>query len=356
MGLPSINIVFQEAARTVADRAQKGIVAMILKDSTKDVQGAHTFRTVADIPEKMTATNKAYIEQAFVGAENKPSKIYCFVLATTAEDLTAATDWLSGLRFNWLVGYPGITSEEVDVLADWIVAQRKAGRHYKAVLPHKKANNSAIVNLTTDDIKIDKENIYNAAGFCARIAGLIAGKPLTSSVTFAPLFEVASVKQLSRKEMDDAIEAGELILMHDGQKVKIGRGVTSLATPAPGESDIYKKIKIVETLDLISEDLTTLGEDNYIGKYTNSYDNKLLLTTAIKGYFETLEREGNLKTGSTVNIDTVAVEKYLKGKGVDTTEMSEQDLREADTGDSVFLVITIKVLDAIEDISLVIYI
>lgn len=350
MGLPNINITFKEAASSVLIRAQKGIVAVILKDSTVAVQGKHVFLSAEDIPAAMTATNRDYIKQAFIGNDSKPKKVLCYVLPDTAANLKAATDWLGTQKFSWLVAPPEALAADTAELLTWITAQRAAGRHYKAVLPDKIADSLAVVNFATRDIKV-LDTAFSAAGYCARIAGLIAGTSLTSAITFAVLPEVTAVEQLTRAEMNSAIEAGKLILLHDGSKVKAGRGVTSLTTTT-GTIPAYKKIKVVETIDLISEDITSLAEDTYIGKYSNSYDNKLLLVTAIKGYFDTLEGEGVLKKGSRIDIDTAATAKYLKDTGTDISTMSERDIREADTGDKVFLCAAICVLDAIEDITL----
>ena len=104
---------------------------------------------------------------------------------------------------------------------------------------------------------------------------------------------------------------------------------------------------------MIHNDIRRTAQDSYIGKYANSYDNKCLLITAIQEYFEQLESDGILKRGeSSVSIDLTAQENYLKSRGTDTSEMSEQEIKEADTGSNVFLTASIKILDAIEDINL----
>ena len=83
--------------------------------------------------------------------------------------------------------------------------------------------------------------------------------------------------------------------------------------------------------------------------------NKCLLITAISAYFEQLELDGILaEGGSSVSIDLAAQEAYLKSTGVDTSKMTEQAIKEADTGSKVFLAASIKILDAIEDIDLTI--
>ena len=176
---------------------------------------------------------------------------------------------------------------------------------------------------------------------------------MTISCTYAPLTEVSNIERKNKSDMDTAIDNGEFILMHDGKKVKVARGVTSLKTIGEGKNEIFKKIKIVEALDMIRYDLATTIEDTYIGKFANSYDNKCLLLTAIKGYFLEMEAAGILQEGtSSVEIDLDAQTAFLKEKGTNVNEMDEQKIREADTEDKVFLKATVKVLDAIEEVSL----
>ena len=126
--------------------------------------------------------------------------------------------------------------------------------------------------------------------------------------------------------------------------------MTSLVTTSEGMLDSFKKIKIVEIMDLIRTDITATAEDEYVGKYANSYDNKMLLVTAVRGYFMGLEQSALVQPGYTVDIDVEEQEQFLASKGVNTEELSGQELREADTGSHVYLKVRCKILDAIEDI------
>jgi hypothetical protein len=216
----------------------------------------------------------------------------------------------------------------------------------------KAADSEAIVNFTSDGMT-DGTATFTTAAFCARIAGIIAGTPLAISCTYAPVAELTDLTRLTKAEMDDAIDDGELILMYEGEKVKVARGVNSFQTTTPTKGDSFKKIKIVEAVDMIRKDITGTVQDTYIGKFANSYDNKCLLIAAIQDYFLTLERAGILQAGSSsVSIDVDAQEAYLQAEGVDTSKLTEQQIKEYDTDDQVFLAASIKILDAIEDIQL----
>jgi len=350
LSLPNINIVFTNAATTAITRSEKGVVAIVLKDAAAN--GAHILTSSSQIPAALGADNQAYIKRAFLGYANPPRKVIVFVEPSNATDLTAGLNYLATQSFDYLVGPPSITAAECTAVVTWVKAQRATGAVPKAVLPDTVADCEAIINFTTSGIMVGTTE-YTAAQYCSRIAGLIAGTPIKVSCTYAPLTEVSDIDKLTKSEMDAAIDAGKCILYHDGEKVKIGRGVNSLTTTTDAKGSLFKKIKIVEAVDLIQHDIKLVAQDNYIGQYTNSYDNKCVLISAIKDYFTGLEKSDILKVGSsTVGIDVDAQDAYLQGLGIDTSSMNEQDIKTANTADKVFLRASISILDAIEDITL----
>jgi hypothetical protein len=106
-------------------------------------------------------------------------------------------------------------------------------------------------------------------------------------------------------------------------------------------------------MDIIANDIRMTAEDNYLGKYPNTYDNKCLLISAIGNYFDGLVSENVLQRWS-LDIDVEANKRYLTGKGVDVSAMTDQDIKEANTGSYVYLTAKLSILDAIEDITLAI--
>ncbi|HHY52657.1 MAG TPA: phage tail sheath protein [Clostridiales bacterium] len=351
MPLPSINIVFKTQGVTAIQRSEKGTVAIILRDAKE--QGAHILTNATEIPAELSVVNRDYVAQAFLGYVNPPRKVMLCVI-DELDDIETALEHFATQQFDYLVGPPDLDAAEAQTIASWVKSERQENHMVKAVLPNTAADYEGVINFTAEDIKVG-ESVYTAAGYCARIAGLIAGTPMTISCTYAPLPEVTSVKRLSTSQLDDAIDAGEFVLFHDGEKVKVARAVNSLVTTTQGKGKEYQKIKIVEAMDLIFNDIRKTAQDSYIGKYANSYDNKCLLIMAIKGYLEELERVGILERGySTVGIDLAAQETYLKQQGTDTSNMTEQQIKQANTGSKVFLTASIRILDAIEDIDLII--
>lgn len=350
MGLPAINIVFKEAGVDAIKRGDQGVVALILKDEVEIL--GQRITSVLDIPEELNEFNKDQIRKAFLGYQTVPRAVVIYSQDKQKVDYADALKYLENVDWDWLA-IPEILEADTDTILSWIKDLRdKEDMKRKVVLPKVKADHEGVVNFTSDDIKVGNKT-YSTAEYCARIAGLLAGTPLKISATFAPLPEVDSVAQLKKSEIEKAINSGEFVIFNDGKKVKVARAVNSLTTTSKDKLESFKKIKIVEAMDLIHGDIKRTAEDSYIGKYPNTYDNKVLLMTAISAYFEALELDDIVATGSSsVGLDIARQINYLKSKGKDIDSMALKDIKNADTGSHVFILAQTKIMDAIEDIKL----
>lgn len=65
-----------------------------------------------------------------------------------------------------------------------------------------------------------------------------------------------------------------------------------------------------------------------------------------------LQQKETKADSSTMEINVAKQKQYLESIGVDTSEMDEQAIKEANTGSHVFLKGTISILDAIEDVDI----
>ena len=361
MGLPDIIIEFSKKAITAIEVGSLGIVGIILKDAKN--AGAMILRSIDEIPtgdSAFTEANTEYIERAFLGS---PSKVIIYTLSTEASDYTEALKYFATQKVNYLVGAPDISTEQATAMATWVKGIRKNTiRRPVAVLPNTAGDNRAVINFSvvnsSETAKIEVgDKQYTEAEYCSRIAGLLAGLDLKVSATFKPLTEVTDIPTASEEEVDTAIDAGKLVLYNDGERIVVARGVNSLTTVSEVDTEDLQKIKISAIQDLIETDIYSTINQSYIGNYSNSYDNKCLLITAIKGYLRELEDteggRGYLKAdSSTVEINIPAQKQYLESIGVDTSEMDEKAIKEANTGSKVFLKGTISILDAIEDVEI----
>jgi hypothetical protein len=350
MAFPQINIIFKSVAATAMKRGTKGIVFAILKDAV-GVKGVYELTTATDIPVGLSAYNKAQLGLIFQGGVTAPRKVIACVQDSTLSDISTSLTVAEAMKFDYLV-VPGASAADATAAATSVKGMRtNLAKKVKAVLPNTASDSEAVINFATDNIVVDGTT-YAAKDYCARIAGILAGTPLTASVTFTVLPEVDDVPRMSQSNAGTLIDAGKLILFHDGEKIKIARGVNSLTTTSTDKGEQFKKIKIIDILDLIHDDIKRTAEDSYIGKVSNSYPNKCLLINAINAYFVQLENEGLLERGANkAYIDVDAQRTYLKSIGYDVDAMDDTEVKAANTRDKVFLAATVKPVDAMEEIT-----
>ncbi|GIO40387.1 phage tail sheath family protein [Paenibacillus apis] len=145
---------------------------------------------------------------------------------------------------------------------------------------------------------------YSSAQVAAWAAGLIAGQSLKESATYAvsPFEDVT--RRWTRSEQEAGVQGGVLLLVHDGRRVKVLRGVNSLVTLREGQNKGWKKIRKIRVIDQINADLQRTAEDNYIGKVNNTEEGRLALISAGKQYLQALALENVIEsTGYDVALD-----------------------------------------------------
>ena len=111
-----------------------------------------------------------------------------------------------------------------------------------------------------------------------------------------------------------------------------------------------KKIKIIDGMDLIRDDIRASFEKNYIG-INNSYANKLIFISAVNQYFNTLERQGVLydEYENIAEIDIDAQREWLANR-YDVSAYTDEQILKAKTGSYVFVKAAVQFNDAIEDL------
>lgn len=376
MGLkmPNVFVSFYEKGITAIQRSQRGIVAMVFPVNNPSDNVTNIY-TVDDIPESWNKYKKEQIELALKGYQTSPRKI--IVMECQGEvkntvpkpggqsgeteeqileaDFSKVLKKLEKVYFNWLV-VPGIQDKYTDKIATWIKGMRTTkDTKVCAVLPNCNADHEGIVNFTNTMIKT-KAKTFATADYCSRVAGIICGTPAIISCTYAPVPEVQEVEQYTAEEMDTKIGKGEFFFFDDGEKIKVARGINSFVTTIQGKGDDFKKVKLVDLMDMIHYDIKKTAHDSYIGKYANSYDNRCLLITAINGYLHTLETEGLLERGqNNCYIDITAVKNWRESNGLNTREelenMNETQIKELNLHDNAFLGVDLSMLDALENIT-----
>jgi len=350
MGLPNIEIIFKSLAVSATLRGARGIVALVLRDSVHN--GANVYMDPTKVPVDFSAYNINQINLAFKGGVNTPLKVIVYVEPVDAVDYSAAMIYLETVIWDY-GAIPGINPTDAALVATWIKSLRDSmDIKVKMVLPNLPGDHEGIINFGTDDI-VTTGGTIAATDYCGRIAGVLAGNPLTMSATYQTLPEVLDVPHLTGPAFDVLIDAGQLVLINDGVKVKIARAINSLVTLTTTKTADWQKCKIIDIMDMEHNDIKTTYNDNYVGKVPNDYNHKCLLITAINAYLTGLENQMLLNPSQNyVGIDVEAQTLYLQGKGIDTSAMNELSIKKASTGTFVFLTGPNSIIDAMEDLKL----
>lgn len=351
LGMPTLTISIKKAAQTVAARLKDGVVAMIVRDAAQ-TPGLYVVGDVSDIPSTLAADTADSVERALLGGINRPQKVLLCVIGDADDLITKGAAALASSDFDYLAAPEDVDEEEMAALVEWLDGIRAKYSVGKMVLPDHAADNMAVVNFSASGIQANGRT-YTGAQYCSRIAGLLAGTPLSNSATSAVLPEVTGVTEVA--DPDAAVAAGKLILVYDGRKTKLGRAVNSMVTVPDDQSEALKKIKIVSAVDLIRREAKMLVDDQYTGQ-GNSYDNKLVMVAAFQDFLTQLENEGVLQAGSGyAELNLEKQRSWLKAQGVDVANMSDQDILKADTGPWIWIKMGGTIMDGMEDFDLEFY-
>ncbi|TCO69502.1 phage tail sheath C-terminal domain-containing protein [Marinisporobacter balticus] len=345
MGLPQINIEFSGKAVTAVERSARGIVAIILKDDTGTFE-TKEYTSIDEIEATdWIADNLDYIKKTFMGT---PSKVICERLDTTAEDYNVALTRLGSRKWNYLTIPDLANATDIET---WIKSKRDNDKKtFKAVLPNAStADHEGIINFTTSNIKVG-DKTYTTAEYCCRIAGILAGLPFTRSATYYALPEIESITESATPDAD--IDAGQLILVNDGEKIKIGRGVNSLVSTTVKKTEDFQKIKIIEVMDMIKDDIRDTFNNYYVGKVNNIYDNQVLFFTSVNAYCKGLAGDEILDPNfqNKADVDVEAQRLAWEGVGTDTSGLKDQEVKENSFRSNVYAKANIKIVDAMEDL------
>lgn len=355
MGLPKTTITFRELADDVIVRSSRGAVALLLDDSTKTTSPITYYRMSEIDADDWTAANAAYIKLAFASGANQVIATRLIKEDSTA-DYTASVAAIVPTKWDWLAA-PTADAAGVTAIVTKIKALRALGYTYKAVVANAgtEPDSEGIVNYTqTGTITSDclgTATDMTAQAYTVRLAGVFSALPLDRSATGYELGDITSLAVSSTP--DDDIDAGKLVIIYNGENYEIGRGVTSLKTTSATAPALFCKIKHVEGADMIAKDIDAIWRSGYRGKVVCDYAHKQSLVGEIIAYYKGITGTVLSADGiNTAHIDADAVASWLTAAGVDISGMSEDQIVQAQTDDKVFIASEIKLLDAMEDITL----
>lgn len=333
---PGLFINFKDAAVAQITGGARGVVAIPQKVYTGGSATAKTFYTVeneADAIALFGTSNIQSIKFALQGGA-KEVLVYTMPASPVTADYVDMRNAFEARPFNVFVFDGEITATEQANTVTWLATNRTEKKHFMFVTGGSAADDQtpatgntrsttladdAVVNLITG-VTIASTN-YSSGQYAAFIAGLIAGTPINRSITYTQVAVDDVTKRLRNSEIVTALNAGSLVLVHDGEKVKVEQGLTTAK----------KKIRSVRARQAIATDIEKTARDNFIGKLDNNEAGRDSLFSAIKSYLETLE-DSNVLTAPAVG----------------------QDEQNASVGDQVFVAVSYAEVDSMERIFLTI--
>lgn len=357
IGMPKVSITFSGLGSSAVQRGSRGIACIVIKDDTDKTFEFAEYKSIDELTStevaKYTTTNLTYINDVLLGGVNK------VIVARMDTDGTLA-DTLATLKtksFDWVGLCEGETADHL-ALVTWVKAINASdNKKYKAVVYKTVADHDHIVNFTNTDVTFaDTRGKVSGDKFVARLVGMLAGMPLNRSAISYTFTDLVAVSE--PEDLEASVNAGEFVLFNDEGDIKVARGVNSLTTIGEGVTDDFKYIMIIESQDLIYKDIMNTWKKFYKGVYKNSSDNQFLLISAINTYFDQLEISGLLdaKYNNVASIDVV------QQRLANTSKYGEDEVATWDdakvinmtVGTQVYLKANIKILNAMEDMALVV--
>jgi len=344
---PSINIEFRTLATTAIQRSERGTVCLILKD-TKATGKWYTFKTIADVETKSWDTDSIkYINLAMHYGAFK-------VLVRVVQNGESTDKVLKDLemrKFNWLA-YPQAIEAEDQTVVSWVKQQfgntGPIGKTIKYVSSHaNKADHVAIVELANGGTYKSIYGDFTAQEYSAAIAGLIAGMPLNRSADNHIMNDLKEVEDYEPK-------IGKFSLYMDEDTVRVNYGVNSKTTFDSTWKKDTRKIKVVEGMCFIVDDIRDTFKKYWIGNYIGDYDNKMnFCSNVTKVYFK--EMSPNVLNGdydNKVEIDIEAQKRVIIADGLEVDTMTELEILQYPTGDDVYLTGDVRFTDTMASLSL----
>lgn len=350
IGMPKVKISFESMGLSAIQRSERGIVLLLLKAEDSSEVGEYQFTTLLDLPKEkpLSAELEKLIKLAF---EANPHKMIVEVYDDSTRTLDEVLKKISLMRFNYYSAPNGDEEDEQSIL-NWHKKEvSEKDKTFKFVAYNEEADDETVINWAVDELVYD-DKTYSGQEFTALISSQLASLPLTRSFTYFSWNKLTQANLPFSENEDEAVNEGKLFLTYDGEKYKIARGVNSLTTYNEDKGEDFSKIRVVEAMHLIKDDIRQTWENNYAGKILNKYENKQQFIALINQvYFKELEEtvldaEGNSK----VDIDVLANREYAIKRGADVEEMKEMDIKTYNTGSNVFLSGTVNLLDAMEDL------
>lgn len=254
---------------------------------TKNVDNSFTVKTVL--------ANNTVDEQLTVTTAPESNDFVDFSGATTLEDATltlvggedgtlnssAYADFLAGLeKYDFSHIAVGADTEDFKSLARAKVQElRSIGRPVTLVTNNYNADFEGVIS-AHNGVTLENGEELKAKDTVYWLAAASASAE-TNSLTYASYPGAVDCERLTRGEVIDAVEKGQIVYVYKNNRVVVQQDINTLTTFSDTKNQDFSKNRIVRTMARIENGVTNVFEESFLGKFVNNEDGRDGLKSSI---------------------------------------------------------------------------
>jgi len=309
--LPQLEINFKSLAVSFIERSERGVAIFIVRDDTNK-----TFKYKEYIDQEQLDKDKLlYTPENFT---NMSDILYFGVSKMVVVRIDKAgeiTEALSLIGTKLLTGWVSTVGEisDYEALVTWAKARLLEGRTYKVLCYNVAEPDCEAVHNYTNPSVTFKDDRGKVAGvnYIPSFLAILCVCNVTRGVTYYVCKNLVEVEAVA--DVKVSLNNGELILINDFDKVRVGTGINSLVTidETKGKFEDMKYIEVMEATDMIKDDIRAIYKNDYVGTFKNNLDNQMIFISSINTYFGELA-ETEILDNKYDNIAFISIPKQRK--------------------------------------------
>ena len=325
---PLIKVYFETLARTAIQRGERGILVVLITDTTSTEKWT-TLKSVSDISSsKWTSNNQELLATAF--EVFSPQRV--MVRRKGSDDLQSVfLKEIETMKITHLA-CPELESMDDQKVVTWAKGNTNKRNVVYVSAFSTNADDCRVVQLGNKTIKHKFISSYDNKKFTLMVAGAIAGCPLNRSLDNIIFPTITEVDNIAPKN-------GIFTMYNDDDDVRVVMSINSKTSFDSTWKEGTRFIKIFEGMNIVKFDIEDTFKKYWLGLYINDYDNKLAFCNTInKVYFK--ELAPNVLSpdfDNRIDIDVEANKRFIVTDGKDPDTMTETEIRTYPTGHEVFL-------------------
>jgi len=309
--LPLLDINFKQLSQSFIARSERGVAIFIIRD---DTDKTFSYKEYLD-QEELDIDTALYTDDNFLNLSDivgfGVAKLVVIRIDVAGHMPEALTIIGNKLKTGWVstVG----TQEDYIAIATWVKTRASEGRTYmtlgyKLTMP----DNEFIHNFTNPTVTCkDIRGKVVGVNYIPSLLAIACVCNVTRGMTYYICKNLKEVEPVA--DVKTALNNGELILINDFDKVRVGTAINSLVTidETKGKFEDMRYIEIMEATNMIQDDIREIYKNDYVGACKNNLDNQMIFISAVNTYFGDLA-EIEILDNKYDNLSFVSIAKQRK--------------------------------------------